>query len=77
MQRSDIELNDEMVHVQRRLAPGIVLSLRLSAEESEALHRIANDRALTLTRIARNAIRACLRADGAPAEDTVIDSEIE
>jgi hypothetical protein len=67
----DIELGDEMIEVERRAHAGVVVSVRLSAEEADRLQDMAEDRKTTLSRVAREAIVTYLangrhRADDAP-----------
>ena len=51
----DIELGDEVIEVERRERAGVVVSVRLSAEEADRLQRMAEDRKTTLSRVAREA----------------------
>ena len=51
----DIEPGDEVIDVERKPRAGVVVSVRLSAEEADQLQRIAEGRKTTLSRIAREA----------------------
>ena len=64
----DIELGDEAIEVERRERAGVVVSVRLSAEEADRLQSIAEDRKTTLSRVAREVIAAYL-ADGRDSAD--------
>jgi predicted transcriptional regulator len=52
----DIELGDEVIEVERKPRAGVVLSVRLSAEEADQLQAIAEKRRTTLSRVAREAL---------------------
>jgi predicted transcriptional regulator len=59
MNHDDIELG-EIIEVERRPRAGVVVSVRLSPTEADALQAIAEHRDLTLSQVAREAIRAYL-----------------
>jgi hypothetical protein len=52
----DIELGDDVIEVERKPRAGVVVSVRLSAEEADQLQRIAERRQTTLSRVAREAL---------------------
>ena len=56
----DIELGDEVIDVERKPRAGVVVSVRLSAEEADQLQRIAERRKTTLSRVAREALTSYL-----------------
>jgi predicted DNA-binding ribbon-helix-helix protein len=58
-----IELGDDAIEVERCERAGVVVSVRLSAEEADRLQDIAEGRKTTLSRLAREVIAAYL-ADG-------------
>ncbi len=60
-ERTDFEVGDEPVQVERRARAGVVVSVRLSAEEADELQRLAEARDTTVSRIAREAIVGYLR----------------
>jgi hypothetical protein len=60
MDPEEIELNDEVVEVERRPRAGVVVSVRLSADEADELQRVAERRGTTLSRVAREAITGYL-----------------
>lgn len=60
MNRSELELGDEPVKVERRARPGVVVSVRLSPDEADKLFAIAAERQVTLSHVAREAVRAYL-----------------
>ncbi len=64
----DIELGD-VIEVDRKPRAGVVVSVRLSAEEADQLQDIAARRKTTLSRVAREALTAYLAhgPDRAPA----------
>ena len=56
----DIELGDEVLEVDRKPRAGVVVSVRLSAEEADQLQSIAESRQTTLSRVAREALASYL-----------------
>lgn len=66
----DIELGDEAIEVERRERAGVVVSVRLSAEEADRLQDIAEGRKTTLARVAREAIELYLAKGRQGAVDT-------
>ena len=52
----DIELGDEVIHVDRPKRAGVVVSVRLSAEEGDRLCAEAERLGTTVSRVAREAI---------------------
>jgi hypothetical protein len=61
---NDIELGDEVIEVERQRRAGVVVSVRLSAEEADRLMTIAEGRQTTLSRVAREAIERYLASNG-------------
>lgn len=60
MERQDIELGDEPVQVGRKRRAGVVVSVRLSADEAERLMQLAEERKVSLSQVAREAITTYL-----------------
>ena len=60
----DIELGDEVVEVERRPRSGVVVAVRLTADEADLLQTIAEGRKTTLSRIAWEAISRYLATGG-------------
>jgi len=60
MERSDVELGDELIEVERRPRAGVVVSVRISADEADALQALAERRRATLSQVAKEAIVAYL-----------------
>jgi hypothetical protein len=56
MDRSDIELGNTPLEVRRRGRAGVVLSVRISADEAEQLQRRADERGVSVSEIAREAV---------------------
>jgi hypothetical protein len=56
----DIELGDEVIEVERKPRAGVVVSVRLSADEADQLQNIAEQRETTLSKVAREAVAAYL-----------------
>jgi predicted transcriptional regulator len=56
----DIELGDDVIEVEKRPRAGVVLSVRLSAEEADQLQDIADRRGVSLSRVAREAVSGYL-----------------
>ena len=56
----DIELGDELIEVERRPRAGVVVSVRLSADEADRLQRLADERKTTLSHVAQEALSAYL-----------------
>ena len=67
----EIELGDDMIDVERRERAGVVVSVRLSAEEADQLQSIAEDRKTTLSRVAREAIATYLVNDHRRADASI------
>ncbi len=63
----DIELGDEPIDVERRPRAGVVVSVRLTAEEADRLQTIADGHNTTLSRVAREAIERYLASGGGAA----------
>jgi hypothetical protein len=57
---NDIELGDEVIEVERKPRAGVVVSVRLSAEEADQLQNIAEQRQTTLSKVAREALTGYL-----------------
>ena len=68
----DIELGDEVIEVERRERAGVVVSVRLSAEEADRLQSMAEDRKTTLSRVAREAIATYLANGLRETDDTAL-----
>lgn len=68
VEREDFAVGDEQLQVDRRARAGVVLSVRLSAEEADRLQDLANARGMTLSRIGREAIAMFLRTGGVVVE---------
>ena len=65
MEPSDIELSDEVAELEpRRPRAGVVVSVRLSADEADQLHAMAQQRHLTLSQVTREAISEYLSGGG-------------
>lgn len=60
-EREEFELGDEAIEVERARRSGIVLSVRLSADEAEQVQRLALERGMSLSQIAREALTGLLR----------------
>lgn len=54
----DIELGDDVIEVEKKPRAGVVVSVRLSADEADQLLSIAEMRGTTLSRVAREALGA-------------------
>lgn len=52
----EFEMSDEQVEVERRPKAGAVLSVRLSQEEMEQLQAVAQQRKMTVSQLAREAL---------------------
>lgn|GEM_PF-4050804 len=63
--RNDVELTNEVVEVERRPRSGVVVSVRLSPAEADELQDRAEARDLTISQVAREAIRAYLQGGNA------------
>jgi len=59
MRSEDIELG-EILEVERKSRAGVVVSVRLSADEADELQRLAEQRGTTLSKVAREAITSYL-----------------
>jgi hypothetical protein len=66
----DIELGDEITEVEVRRPVGLVISVRLSAEEADQLERIAERAGKSVTEVAREAIQAVIAAGVLPTKST-------
>jgi predicted DNA-binding ribbon-helix-helix protein len=64
----NIELGDEAIEVERRERAGVVVSIRLSADEADQLQDIAESRKTTLSRVVREVIASYL-ANGRDGAD--------
>ena len=56
MEPDDIELGDEPIEVERRPRAGLVISVRLSPDEADEIEGIAEERKITVSQVARDAI---------------------
>ena len=56
----DIELGDEVIEVEKKPRAGVVVSVRLSAEEADRLQDLADKRGISLSRVAREALSGYL-----------------
>jgi predicted transcriptional regulator len=61
MEPEDLELGAEPIDVERRTRSGVVVSVRLSADEADLLQAIAQSHHVTLTDVAREAIIAYIQ----------------
>lgn len=52
----DIELGDDVIEVEKKPRAGVVVSVRLSADEADQLQSIAEKRGTTLSRVTREAL---------------------
>lgn len=68
MERSDVELGECVLEVERRPRAGVVVSARLGAEEAQALFERARRDGKKVSQIAREAVLAYLRHLG-PARE--------
>ncbi len=66
----DIELGDEITDIEVRRPVGLVISVRLSAEEADQLERIAERAGKSVTDVAREAVRAVIAAGALPTKST-------
>ena len=66
----DIELGDSPAEVERGTRPGVVLSVRLSADQADQLEQLAEARHASLTEIAKEALSEYLKAHATPAPIT-------
>ena len=61
--RDDFEIGDEPVEVERKPRGGVVISVRLSAEEADRFQEIAEQGHLTVSQVVRQALGAYLRQE--------------
>jgi hypothetical protein len=66
----DIELGDEITDVEVKRPVGLVISVRLSAEEADQLERIAERAGKSVTDVAREAVQAVIAAGALPTKST-------
>ena len=66
----DIELGDEITDVEVRRPAGLVVSVRLSAEEADQLERIAERAGKSVTDVAREAVQAAIASGALPTKST-------
>jgi Ribbon-helix-helix protein, copG family len=66
----DIELGDEITEVEVRSPVGLVISVRLSAEEADQLEQIAEKAGKSVTEVAREAVQAVIAAGALPTKST-------
>jgi hypothetical protein len=64
----DIELGEEITNVEVRRPVGLVISVRLSAEEADQLERIAERAGKSVTDVAREAVQAVIAAGALPTK---------
>ncbi len=62
MHRTDFEIGEEITDVRRAPRSGVVISVRLSAEEADRLHDIAESTDRTVSQVAREALSGYLRS---------------
>lgn len=62
MHRKDFEIGEEITDVRRGPRNGAVISVRLSAEEADRLHDIAESTERTVSQIAREALSEYIRS---------------
>lgn len=60
--RDDFEIGTEPIEVERKPRAGVVISVRLSPDEAEQFQKIAEERGMTVSQIARQALGAFLHA---------------
>ena len=60
MRPEDIELGDDVIEVERKPRAGVVVSVRLSADEANRLQQLAEERRTTLSHVAQEALSAYL-----------------
>ncbi len=60
MDRTDVEMGEETLDVERRPRAGVVVSVRLSPQEADRLQDVAERRRLTISQVAREALSAYL-----------------
>ncbi len=58
----DIELGDEAVDVERPGRAGLVVSIRLSPEEADQLERLADQRRMAISALAKEIVAESLKA---------------
>ena len=68
----DIEVGDEVIEVERRERAGVIVSVRLSAEEADRLQSMAEDQKTTLSRVAREVIANYLAHGRQGADETPV-----
>lgn len=61
--RDDFAIGDEPVEVERKPRAGVVISVRLFAEEADRLQEIAEQGHLTVSQVVRQALGAYLREE--------------
>jgi len=59
-EQDEFEIGTEPIEVQRKPRAGVVLSVRLSPEEADRIEDIADDRGMTVSQVARQAISSYL-----------------
>lgn len=63
MRHEDIELGEDAIEVERKPRAGVVISVRLSADEADRLQQLAEERKTTLSHVAHEALSAFLARD--------------
>jgi predicted DNA-binding ribbon-helix-helix protein len=63
----DIELGDEAVAVEQPRRAGLVVSIRLSPEEADQLERLADQRRMAISALAKEIVAESLKAATAAA----------
>ena len=63
MKRTEVELGDEPLEVRRRPRSGVVVAVRLTADEADRLHDLADAAGMTITALARQALVKYLRSN--------------
>lgn len=66
----DLDLGDEETSVQVRHPVGLVVSVRLSAEEADQLERIAEVAGKSVVDVAREAVQATIAAGTLPTRSS-------
>ncbi len=70
MNHSDYELGDQPIEVERRPRSGVVISVRLSAEEADLLSDVAEANGKTVSQVTREALTRYLREPVKSAQQT-------
>jgi hypothetical protein len=66
----DIELGDEITDVEVRRPVGLVIAVRLSAEEADQLEQIAEKAGKSMMEVAHEAVQVVIAAGALPTKST-------